>query len=240
MLSSPSSLPRTTRSVAFFLPSFDPQAPPDFFLFFACSPLGPRPNRSTEASFVPLLCYPSSVDVSDLPFFFLPPQVCDGCNSDIVGIRYKCVHPGCPDFDLCENCEAAPIARHPLHHPLLKLRVCPLILSPFTLGRKLIFSSCLYLSSLSPLTPSPRSTTMRSLSRGHPLLKVLRPLSFSLRALREFLLFTPATLLQQLICPFSSAVPRSSEPPPAPLPLLIPPPLPSLRSPSSPLSLLRR
>jgi len=32
------------------------------------------------------------------------------------------MHPDCPDFDLCENCEALPIPVHPLTHPLLKLR----------------------------------------------------------------------------------------------------------------------
>jgi len=32
------------------------------------------------------------------------------------------MHSDCPDFDLCENCEALPIAVHPRAHPLLKLR----------------------------------------------------------------------------------------------------------------------
>ncbi|CDZ98811.1 Uncharacterized conserved protein [Phaffia rhodozyma] len=50
-----------------------------------------------------------------------PGVICDGCDQPIHGIRYKCVHPGCPDVDLCEDCEAAPIPRHP-RHPMLKLR----------------------------------------------------------------------------------------------------------------------
>ncbi|KAJ6503265.1 hypothetical protein C8R47DRAFT_969140 [Mycena vitilis] len=47
---------------------------------------------------------------------------CDGCNKTVYGIRYKCMHPECPDFDLCESCEAFPIPVHPDNHPLLKMR----------------------------------------------------------------------------------------------------------------------
>ena len=32
------------------------------------------------------------------------------------------MHPGCPDYDLCEACEAHPIPLHPPSHPFLKLR----------------------------------------------------------------------------------------------------------------------
>ena len=47
---------------------------------------------------------------------------CDSCNKRIYGSRYKCMHPTCPDFDLCESCEAMPIPVHPSNHPLLKMR----------------------------------------------------------------------------------------------------------------------
>ncbi|KAF7347595.1 hypothetical protein MVEN_01516400 [Mycena venus] len=47
---------------------------------------------------------------------------CDGCSKTIYGIRYKCMHPECPDFDLCEGCEAFPIPMHPDNHPLLKMK----------------------------------------------------------------------------------------------------------------------
>lgn len=48
---------------------------------------------------------------------------CDGCDNSIVGIRYKCVHPNCLDFDLCEKCEARPAGtRHPMDHHFLKMR----------------------------------------------------------------------------------------------------------------------
>ena len=33
------------------------------------------------------------------------------------------MHESCPDFDLCENCEAHPIPVHPITHPLLKMRI---------------------------------------------------------------------------------------------------------------------
>jgi next-to-BRCA1 protein 1 len=32
------------------------------------------------------------------------------------------MHPTCPDFDLCSNCESHPIPIHPLQHPLLKMK----------------------------------------------------------------------------------------------------------------------
>lgn len=48
---------------------------------------------------------------------------CNQCRVEIGGIRYKCMHPSCPDFDLCRNCEAMPMAVHPVNHPMLKIRV---------------------------------------------------------------------------------------------------------------------
>lgn len=47
---------------------------------------------------------------------------CDSCRKTIRGVRYKCMHPTCPDFDLCQNCEALPISVHPSIHPLLKMK----------------------------------------------------------------------------------------------------------------------
>jgi next to BRCA1 gene 1 protein len=32
------------------------------------------------------------------------------------------MHPECPDYDLCANCEALPISVHPLNHPMLKMK----------------------------------------------------------------------------------------------------------------------
>lgn len=33
------------------------------------------------------------------------------------------MHPECPDYDLCENCEALPIPVHPALHPMLKIKI---------------------------------------------------------------------------------------------------------------------
>lgn len=44
------------------------------------------------------------------------------CQNRIRGIRYKCAHALCPDYDLCEDCEALPIPVHPHDHPLIKIR----------------------------------------------------------------------------------------------------------------------
>jgi len=45
--------------------------------------------------------------------------ICDSCEQPIVGIRYKC--SSCPDYDLCEACEAKP-GVHDASHQFLKLR----------------------------------------------------------------------------------------------------------------------
>jgi hypothetical protein len=50
------------------------------------------------------------------------PATCDSCSKHILGIRYKCMHQDCLDFDLCQDCEALPISVHPITHPLLKIR----------------------------------------------------------------------------------------------------------------------
>ena len=46
-----------------------------------------------------------------------------GCDNCIIGTRYKCTHPSCPDYDLCEGCEASPNCVHPASHPMLKIKV---------------------------------------------------------------------------------------------------------------------
>jgi next to BRCA1 gene 1 protein len=54
---------------------------------------------------------------------------CNSCEEVIYGVRYKCMHPMCDDYDLCARCEALPIPVHPASHPLLKLRT-PDVLIP--------------------------------------------------------------------------------------------------------------
>ncbi|KAF9579990.1 hypothetical protein BGW38_003533 [Lunasporangiospora selenospora] len=46
--------------------------------------------------------------------------VCDGCNKDIYGIRYKCGN--CADFDLCGNCETVSPRIHNPEHVFIKIR----------------------------------------------------------------------------------------------------------------------
>jgi next-to-BRCA1 protein 1 len=47
--------------------------------------------------------------------------ICDMCQGPVVGDRWKCVHPDCDDYDLCDNCHASPLNTHPREHPILKL-----------------------------------------------------------------------------------------------------------------------
>jgi next-to-BRCA1 protein 1 len=42
-------------------------------------------------------------------------------NSRLLG-KQQCMHAECPDYDLCQNCEALPIAVHPPNHPMLKMK----------------------------------------------------------------------------------------------------------------------
>ncbi|KAG6380955.1 hypothetical protein JVT61DRAFT_5349 [Boletus reticuloceps] len=73
------------------------------------------------------------------------------CGKMIRGARYKvrkytghcslsdpfqCMHPSCPDFDLCSDCEALPIPVHPLNHPMLKLRTSDTVIpTVYRVGR---------------------------------------------------------------------------------------------------------
>ncbi|KAI8327509.1 hypothetical protein BD560DRAFT_417989 [Blakeslea trispora] len=45
---------------------------------------------------------------------------CDGCDTPIEGIRYKCGN--CPNYDLCENCEEQAALIHNQSHAFIKLR----------------------------------------------------------------------------------------------------------------------
>ncbi|KAH9486264.1 Exocyst complex component SEC3 [Psilocybe cubensis] len=47
---------------------------------------------------------------------------CKGCSMSIYGCRFKCMHPECPDYNLCETCEALPIPVHSVLHPMLKIK----------------------------------------------------------------------------------------------------------------------
>jgi len=56
--------------------------------------------------------------------------ICDVCDDDILGVRYKCCH--CVNYDLCEKCEALEGSHNP-SHILLKIRVPlerPLVVDP--------------------------------------------------------------------------------------------------------------
>ncbi|WWC90736.1 uncharacterized protein L201_005673 [Kwoniella dendrophila CBS 6074] len=84
-----------------------------------------------------------------------PHVVCDGCDGYIRGSRYKCMHPSCPDYDLCEACESSPHEVHPVDHPMLKMKL-PL---------KLNFSS--HFEGPSPSETPSRGNGLRHGGRGH-------------------------------------------------------------------------
>ncbi|WWD02545.1 hypothetical protein V865_000585 [Kwoniella europaea PYCC6329] len=67
--------------------------------------------------------YVSNTSVEEKESVSHPHVICDGCNSYIRGSRYKCMHPSCPDYDLCEACESSPHEVHPVDHPMLKMKL---------------------------------------------------------------------------------------------------------------------
>ncbi|PPQ79402.1 hypothetical protein CVT25_002672 [Psilocybe cyanescens] len=71
------------------------------------------------------------------------------CSRSIYGCRFKCMHPDCPDYDLCENCEALPIPVHPALHPMLKMKLSETVIpTVYRVGRREII-------------PEPKSSTPR-------------------------------------------------------------------------------
>ncbi|KAH7923239.1 hypothetical protein BV22DRAFT_1036572 [Leucogyrophana mollusca] len=67
---------------------------------------------------------------------------CDSCNLTICGVRYKCMHPNCPDFDLCSACEALPIPVHPPIHPMLKMKTPDTVVpTVYRVGRTALINS---------------------------------------------------------------------------------------------------
>ncbi|KAF9967501.1 hypothetical protein BGZ70_009340 [Mortierella alpina] len=103
---------------------------PDYDLCQACLPLAEVHHKGH--TFIPIT-HPDqiSIKVDQTPQYGV---VCDGCNNDIYGVRYKVIDDtmlnlyssaicgNCPDYDLCGNCEALPEPIHDPSHIFLKIR----------------------------------------------------------------------------------------------------------------------
>ena len=117
------------------------------------------------------------------------PARCDGCQKKIIGTRYKVRYSSpsvtaihldlliqcmtCPDYDLCDKCEAHPIPFHPPAHHMLKMRTssvpppsrsgqfsaAPVQLVPPPSPAQVEVTTPL--NTLSPVTPPPPPTVVR-------------------------------------------------------------------------------
>ncbi|KAG0366769.1 hypothetical protein BC939DRAFT_455694 [Gamsiella multidivaricata] len=89
---------------------------PDYDLCQGCLPLAKTQHKGH--TFIPIAYHGQiQVKVDQTPHYGV---VCDGCDNDIYGVRYKCGN--CADYDLCGNCEALPEAVHDPSHIMLKIR----------------------------------------------------------------------------------------------------------------------
>ncbi|KAG2120598.1 uncharacterized protein F5147DRAFT_662586 [Suillus discolor] len=134
---------------------------------------------------------------------------CDACRETIRGVRYKCMHPSCPDFDLCQNCEALPIPVHPSIHPLLKMKTPDTVIpTVYRVGMtNLIHSRRTSQGSTPPETFKPRPPKSPSVS-------VSRTSEISVKKEEEPSLvpesLSPLAILAQ--CPDCSVTPNCKEP----------------------------
>ncbi|KAG0315588.1 hypothetical protein BGZ99_007363 [Dissophora globulifera] len=89
---------------------------PDYDLCQECLDLAPIHHKGHSFA---TISYPGQATIN-VDQTRHPTVICDGCESDIYGIRYKCGN--CADFDYCGNCEASPDRQHDPDHIFLKIR----------------------------------------------------------------------------------------------------------------------
>ncbi|KDR85758.1 hypothetical protein GALMADRAFT_234824 [Galerina marginata CBS 339.88] len=145
---------------------------------------------------------------------------CNGCSKAIYGLRFKCMHPDCPDYDLCENCESLPISVHPDNHPMLKMKAPESVIpTVYRVGQRNLIPQPMVPSYQAPIvsdrieesnmtfalrrSPSPRQSPPRSVHEDR--VKTPKPISRASSG--------PTSFFQDVPAPRSAS---PIEPPPIP------------------------
>lgn len=94
--------------------------------------LGAAAAAAATATATPCEPSPNSSSAPESTDKVVHPAICDACDQQIVGIRYKCT--ACRDYDLCEACETKSEKVHDASHTFLKIRKATPYRPPFRRG----------------------------------------------------------------------------------------------------------
>jgi hypothetical protein len=111
-------IPYTDVKVEVVKPSPPPSSPATTVVESPTAATIPIPTERRSVQSIPRIIRASRRIPVDAGFH--PHVICDGCNGNIFGIRYKC--GTCPDYDLCSNCHDTIESFHDTRHAFYQLK----------------------------------------------------------------------------------------------------------------------